>query len=178
MKTYLTPSPHDLEIIRKLDFKNPATWIATWFGVGFLRPAPGTWGSLAALPFGIFLIQTDNIFIFFLAIILFFCLGLLACNAFERMTGTHDHKMIVIDEVAGQWLTLTPLILLKDINAGSEFIIAAFLLFRFFDIVKPWPASYVDRNIKGAWGVMGDDIVAGIFAAVTLSGVMIYAGSG
>ena len=159
----------------KLDLKAPYLWLATWFGCGFMRPAPGTWGSLGALPVGIILYGSTNIWGFILGIILVSLIGYWATERFEAATQTHDNKMIVIDEVAGQWIALLPVFYLTGIH--PLYIGAAFALFRLFDILKPWPVSHFDKNIKGALGVMGDDIVAGLFAAGCLIG-LIYVGLG
>ena len=77
----------------------------------------------------------------------------------------HDSKMIVIDEVAGQWIALLPAAL------NPALILIAFILFRFFDILKPWPISFIDKKVPGALGVMGDDIIAGLFAAICVFAV-------
>lgn len=153
------PNP---EILAKLDFKNPATWVATWFGCGLMRPAPGTWGTLGALPFGLILLALGGKIALLIGIIAVIPLGLWASDKFEKMTGTHDNSMIVIDEVAGLWITL----LATTFTPIS--ILLAFVLFRFFDILKPWPIRWLDRNLKGAAGVMLDDIAAGKFAAICL----------
>lgn len=158
-----------------LDLKQPYIWLATWFGCGFMRPAPGTWGSIGALPFGIILFESTGIWGFIIGIILVTLIGYWAADKFEKATATHDNKMIVIDEVAGQWLALLPVFYLTGTN--PLLILCAFLFFRLFDITKPWPASYCDKHIDGAWGVMADDIVAGLFAAGCVIG-LIYAGLG
>jgi phosphatidylglycerophosphatase A len=159
----------DLELIKKLDFKNPALWAATWFGCGLMRPAPGTWGTLGALPFALIFLALGGKIALLLAILLIIPIGLMASKEFERMTGTYDNSMIVIDEVAGLWITL----LATTLSPFS--ILAGFALFRFFDILKPWPISYLDKNIGGAWGVMLDDILAGLCAALVLWGLHHYA---
>ena len=149
------------------DIKKPYFWLATWFGCGLARPAPGTWGTLGGLPLGILLMMGGPVYLA-AGIIIVFAAGLWAAREFEKATGEHDAGMIVIDEVAGIWVTLlaaqmTPLSLLL-----------AFLLFRAFDILKPWPVSWCDKKLPGAWGVMMDDIVAGIFAAACLLGLRTY----
>ncbi len=178
MKKLFTPSAADMAVIASLNFKHPSVWLATWFGSGLMRPAPGTWGSLAALPFGMIFLAYGSIGTLLAAIAIATYAGLWACRHFESMTGTHDHKMIVIDEVAGQWIALVPLLLFENQGINPPLVLIAFLLFRFFDILKPWPASYFDRNVSGAWGVMGDDLIAGFYAAIVMSGILFYAGSG
>jgi phosphatidylglycerophosphatase A len=144
--------------------------LATWFGCGLARKAPGTWGTLGALPPGLLLLWCGGIAALLPAILIVSILGYYAAATYERETGTHDSGAIVIDEVAGMWITLcaatlTPLS-----------IILAFALFRLFDITKPWPVSWADRR-PGATGVMLDDIIAGIIAAICLWGLR-YAGIG
>lgn len=158
----------DPEIIKKLDFKNPAIWIATWFGCGLMRPAPGTWGTIGGLPLGLILLLGGELYLI-AGIMLIFTLGLWACRKFEEMTGTHDNSMIVVDEVAGIMIAL----LGSTLSPVS--IVLAFVLFRFFDILKPWPIRALDRNVKGPLGVMIDDVAAGLAAAACLSGIHYYA---
>ncbi len=156
----------------QLNLKKPYVWLATWFGCGFMKPAPGTWGSLGALPFGIILYGTVGLWGFLVGIILVSWVGYWASAQFEKETNTHDNKMIVIDEVAGQWIALLPALHFMGLNAFYIFL--SFALFRLFDITKPWPASHFDKKIGGPMGVMGDDIIAGLFAAGCLVG-LIYA---
>lgn len=159
----------DPELIKKLDFKNPAVWVATWFGCGLMRPAPGTWGTLGAMPIGLILLALGGKSALAIGAIAIFAIGLWASKQFESMTQSHDSSMIVIDEVAGMWIVL----LASTLSPLS--IIAAFLLFRLFDVLKPWPISWLDKNIGGALGVMLDDVAAGIAAALCLYGIHYYA---
>ena len=145
-----------------LRFHHPAVLLSTWFGVGLLRPAPGTLGSLAALPVGWALLNFGGRPVLLgmtLAIVL---LGLWASHVYAQAEQSSDPASVVIDEVAGQWIALiaaplTPL--------GFAL---AFLIFRFYDILKPWPVDLAERRLPGAWGIMGDDIVAGIYAMVVM----------
>jgi phosphatidylglycerophosphatase A len=159
----------DPELLKKLDFKSPALWTATWFGFGFARPAPGTWGTIGAIPFALFLMATGGKIALAVGIVLVFLLGLWSAKKFEQMTDSHDNSMIVIDEVVGVWITL----LASTFSFLS--ILLAIVLFRFFDILKPWPISWLDRNLKGPLGVMLDDIAAGKLAALCLFGIHYYA---
>ncbi len=165
--------------MNKANFKHPSTWLATWFGLGFIPKAPGTWGSLGAIPVGLALYLYTDIWIFLAGIVVITLIGFWATGCFEKHMGTHDSKMVVIDEVAGQWLALTPVFYL--LGANLLFTILAFIMFRIFDIFKPWPASYFDKKVKGAWGVMGDDIIAGLYAAIIVAAFikgLLYAGLG
>lgn len=135
----------------------------TWFGSGWLPWAPGTWGSLAALPFA-WLIMTygGGQGTLALASLALFALGCWATDIAARETRTVDPSWIVIDEVVGQWLTLlaAPLSLLG--------YAAAFFLFRLFDIWKPWPIRWAERRVEGGVGIMSDDVLAAIYAAIVL----------
>lgn len=154
-----------------LDFKKPYVWISTWFGCGFMRPAPGTWGTLGAMPFGILLSVFGGWMALAVGIIIVTALGFYAVDKFQKETGTHDSGMIVIDEVAGLWITL----LACSLSPLS--IVLAFVLFRFFDILKPWPVGWLDKKLDGAAGVMLDDLMAGVYAALCLWGLH-YVGIG
>lgn len=159
----------DPDIIQKLDFKNPATWVATWMGCGLMHPAPGTWGTLGALPIGLILLALGGKIALLIGIVFVTLIGIWAANKFETMTGAHDNSMIVIDEVAGLWITL----MASTLSPLS--ILAAFALFRFFDILKPWPISWLDQKLPGGVGVMADDLAAGLAAALCLYGIHHYA---
>lgn len=135
-------------------------WLATWFGSGLSPKAPGTVGSFAALPFAFF-IQTylGSAALFFASVIIFF-VGWWASHEYMKYyPEKHDPKQIVIDEVAGMWLVLA--VVVHNIYEHIIFLyMISFALFRFFDAVKPWPISVVDRTVKGGFGVMLDDIFA------------------
>ena len=165
----------DLETIKKLDLKHPYVWLATWFGSGFFRPAPGTWGSLFATPPALMIHELYGMAVFLMALAFITMLGFWASERFEAATDSHDNSMIVIDEAVGQWITLIPVFVFYDVSA--LWVLVAFVLFRVFDITKPWPVSYFDRHVDGAAGVMMDDVVAGIMAAAVIVGAF-YAGFG
>lgn len=153
------------EEIAKLDFKHPATWLATWFGCGLMHPAPGTWGTIGALPIGLLLMVLGGYGGLTLGLMMIVPMGFWAVKEFEDMTGTHDSGMIVIDEVAGMWIAL-----LACVGQHPVYIVAAFLLFRLLDITKPFPIGWLDRNLSGAKGVMLDDLLAGLVTAAILLG--------
>jgi phosphatidylglycerophosphatase A len=140
-----------------------AAVIATWFGSGLLPKAPGTWGSLAALPPGLLLLWLGGAPALIVGILAVSIAGVWAGERFAEALGKDDPGAVVIDEVAGQWLALLPCTAL-----GLPEIALAFLLFRAADIFKPWPASWADRNIPGGLGIMADDWVAGLYAALAL----------
>ena len=151
--------------------------IATFFGVGHLRPAPGTWGSLAALPVALVLHWLGGFWLLSAATVVVFLVGWWATARATEGKDDHDPSEIVIDEVAGQWLALWALSWPATqhdlaITALWPGWIAAFVLFRLFDIWKHGPIGWADRR-GDALGVMLDDIVAGLFAGVC---VMVLAG--
>lgn len=141
--------------------------IATFFFVGLAPFAPGTFGSLAALPFGWLLAQSGPIALL-LGVAGSFAIGCWATAAETAGSANHDPGEIVIDEVAGQWLALLPLAFGVTLPGGTLSMLAAgFVLFRLFDILKPFPVSWAD-NMNTPLGVMLDDILAGLLAALCL----------
>ncbi|GJL84809.1 MAG: phosphatidylglycerophosphatase A [Micavibrio sp.] len=159
--------------MNKKDIRQPYILLATWFGFGFVPKAPGTWGSAMAIPPGLLLLMLGGVPVLLIGIVIITALGFWAAKKFDEAYGTHDSKMIVIDEVAGQWIALIPVLTASGLNPILTLL--AFGLFRLFDITKPWPASHFDKKIEGPLGVMGDDIVAGIMALLCLEGI-IYVG--
>lgn len=145
----------------------PSTLLATWFGAGLLPGAPGTWGSLAALPFGVALTWLGGPLALAAAAAGVFVIGLWAAQHYERAAATKDPGPIVIDEVAGQWLTLIP-VSVEPWALDPWGVLLAFLLFRVFDVLKPWPVRWADRRLKGSFGVMADDVIAAAYAAGVL----------
>lgn len=150
--------------------------IATLFGVGNLRPAPGTWGSLAALPLALVLVWLGGPWLLVAGIALATAIGFPAAAAEIAATGEGDPSSVVIDEVAGQWLALLPVafgaqMMQAPVTALWPGWVAAFLLFRLFDIWKPGAVGRADER-GGAAGVMLDDLIAGAFAAI---GVVVLA---
>lgn len=141
---------------------HPAFVISTWFGAGLLPTAPGTWGSAAALPFAWIILWLGGPLTLLVAAVLAFGIGIWAAERYSRHAGVKDASPIVIDEVAGQWLTLAPAPL------DPVAFLAGFLLFRLADIVKPWPANWADRSLDGGLGVMLDDMFAGLYAGLAL----------
>lgn len=144
--------------------------IATVACVGHIRPAPGTWGSLAALPLGWLLHVIGGPALLTISIILFYFIGIWAISQETRGSEDHDPSEIVVDELVGQWIALLPLSFgAWHVGAGILDLwpgwIAAFLGFRFFDILKPGPVGWADRR-GDALGVMLDDVIAGLFAAI------------
>lgn len=154
-----------------------ARLIGTVCGVGYLRPAPGTWGSLAALPLAWLLHVIGGFPLLAIATIAVFVAGHWATRVMTEGQDDHDPSEIVVDEVAGQFIAIWAIsypswahgIEITELWPGW---IAAFVLFRLFDITKPGPVGWADRR-GDPMGVMLDDVIAGIFAAI---GVLILAG--
>ncbi len=134
--------------------------IATVFFIGYLPFAPGTFGSLAALAF-IWIFKPDVLMLFAILIIIFIA-GVLSSHAVEKDTGIKDGRYIVIDEFAGYLVSVIFLPL------TAVYLIAAFLIFRFFDILKPPPISNLERMFSGGIGVMIDDLAAGVITNIIL----------
>lgn len=139
-----------------------AAIFVTWFGAGWLPGAPGTWGSLAALPFAWLILRYGDPGLLAFASVGLFALGVWASDVAARETRTVDPGWIVIDEVVGQWLTLL----------AAPFSVvgfaAGFLLFRLFDIWKPFPIRQLERRLDGGFGIMADDVLAAVYAAAVL----------
>ncbi len=151
--------------------------IATVGGVGYLKPAPGTWGSLAALPMAWGLHSVGGFPLLVIATLAAFFGGLWATREMTAGQDNHDPSEIVVDEVAGQFVALWAVSYPAwahgiDITALWPGWVAGFVLFRLFDITKPGPVGWADRR-NDAMGVMLDDVIAGVFAA---AGVAILAG--
>jgi len=144
--------------------------IATLFGLGYLRPGPGTWASLAALPLFWALHVLGGFPAVVVATLAVTALGWWAVVAEARAGGPQDPPEIVVDELAGQWLALWPVSAGAMVSGAAALDlwpgwIAGFVLFRAFDILKPGPVGWADRR-PGATGVMLDDLLAGLFAAL------------
>ena len=150
---------------------HPATLLATWFGVGLLPITPGSWASLLALPIAWAIVWSSGVAGLALAAGLVFALGWWAAAAVAKASGTKDPAAIVIDEVAGHWLVLLPAPL------SPLAYVLAFVLFRIFDIWKPWPARWADREVTGGLGIMLDDLLAAIYAVALLWGLVVIGGA-
>jgi phosphatidylglycerophosphatase A len=146
--------------------------LATWFGVGLLPRMPGTWGSLAALPFGWALASLLGVPGLAIATAALFVVGCWAAGHVAKAAGIKDPGAIVIDEVAAQWLTL-----LAAPLAPLPYALA-FLLFRLFDIWKPWPVRWADRAVGGGFGIMLDDMLAAVYALLILLAIEAIIGVG
>lgn len=147
---------------REFLLKHPAHFLALGFGAGLAAKAPGTWGTLVALPFFFIAHFFGGQWAVLVAAAIFFVAGIWAADVTGRALGVSDHGGIVVDEIAAF------LLVLAFAPVSIVGIAVAFLLFRLFDIVKPWPINVADRRIKGGFGVMFDDVLAAIYAIIGL----------
>ena len=141
--------------------KDPGHLLSFGFGSGLSPYAPGTMGTLVAIPLYLLVAQFGPLSVL-LACVVISLLGIYLCERTTKALGVHDHPAIVWDEVAGYFITM----LFAPVSATT--VILGFILFRIFDILKPWPISVIDSRLKGGLGVMLDDILAGVFACVIL----------
>ncbi|AOX99121.1 phosphatidylglycerophosphatase A [Jeongeupia sp. USM3] len=142
--------------------RHPAHFIALGFGGGLARKAPGTWGTLLGLPCYALLLHWLTPVQIALLCVPAFALGVWAAGIAGRALGVHDHGSIVIDEIVAIWLVLAA------VPATWAGFAAAFVVFRFFDIVKPWPIRVLDARVPGGIGVMIDDLLAAVYSIAVL----------
>jgi len=142
----------------KTELKTWVHWLAFGLGSGLPKKAPGTWGTLASVPVWWLLLQDLALLPYLAVIVVGSVLGVYLCGKTAHDMNLHDHPGIVWDEWIGFWITCIAL------PAGWPWVIAAFALFRFFDIIKPWPIRWLDAQVHGGFGIMIDDIIAGLMA--------------
>jgi len=150
----------------KPQYRNPIHMLAFGLGSGLSPKAPGTFGTIAALPLYWWGLAELSAFWFLLVILATFVLGTYVADKTSRDLGVHDHGGIVIDEWVGMWITLFM------VPKSLFWMLLAFALFRFFDIIKPWPIKWLDRHVKGGFGIMIDDVLAGVMAWLVIQGVL------
>ena len=141
--------------------RSPAQLLAFGFGSGLAPKAPGTFGTLAAVPL-YWLIAQLAPGLYALALVVAFVLGVWICGMASRQLQVHDHPGIVWDEFVGYWITMFAL------PIDWIWALAGFVAFRFFDIIKPWPIGWLDKRVGGGLGIMIDDVVAGVMACALL----------
>lgn len=166
--------------LQGLKLSNPIHLAAVGFGSGLAPKAPGTFGTLAAIPL-FYLLAMLSIEWYLSIVIISSLLGFWFCHVTSKDMGVHDHKAIVWDEFVGFWITMIPvLVVYPEIREEAAipwlWVVVGFLLFRFFDVLKPFPISWLDKKVHGGFGIMIDDIVAGIFAAAGMWFLMQYWG--
>lgn len=147
-------------------FSHPANFFALGFGTGLSRCAPGTVGTLIGLP--LYLFMPASPLMYFVVVLLMFGFGVWCCDACSRKLGVHDHPGIVWDEVVGM------LIVLYAVPQTFLHMALAFLMFRLFDILKPWPIGWVDSQVHGGFGIMLDDVLAAIMAWLATQAIIVW----
>jgi phosphatidylglycerophosphatase A len=152
----------------KPNLRNPIHLLAFGLGSGCAPKAPGTFGTLAAIPFWWLFLQDVPLIPYLCVLIAGFAFGVYLCEQTSKDLGVHDHGGIVWDEWIGLWITYIAL------PVGIEWIIIGFALFRFFDILKPWPIKWLDEKVHGGFGIMIDDVLAGIFALICVQGLAYF----
>ena len=148
----------DKQIRNRVSLLNPVHFLAFGFGSGLAAKMPGTFGTLAALPLVVLLSHFSSFTVYLIVTILVCVLGIRICGETAEDMGVHDDSSIVWDEVAGMLITML------GVPLSWQTVLVGFMLFRFFDILKPWPISYLDKHVHGGFGIMIDDVLAGLFA--------------
>lgn len=146
--------------------KRPVCFLGLGFGSGLAPKAPGTFGTLAAIPI-YWLMQDLSLSIYLAITVTAFIIGIWICQQSADWLQKDDPSAVVWDEIIGYMVTMIAA------PAGWQWMLAGFILFRFFDILKPWPISWLDKNLHGGLGIMVDDVVAGVFAAILLQAYII-----
>lgn len=145
-------------------WRDPFNLLAFGFGSGGLPGAPGTWGTLAAVPIYFFLLQHLSLPVYLAVVASLAVAGVWWCGRAARLLGVADHPGIVWDEMVGFWLTMAA----APAPVGAAWMAAGFILFRLFDIWKPWPIRLIERRLPAGLGIMGDDVMAAIYAGAVL----------
>ncbi|MCH7881847.1 MAG: phosphatidylglycerophosphatase A [Proteobacteria bacterium] len=148
--------------------RNPLHLLSLGFGAGLSPYAPGTAGTIVSVPLYLLLSQLALI-PYVTVIIAGFALGVYLCHYTSRALGVHDHSGIVWDEFIGYWITM-----IAVPAVTWQWVLAGFVLFRFFDIVKPWPVKLADKRLKGGFGIMFDDVLAGLYALACMQLIGVY----
>lgn len=164
-KTAMTTSKP--EVTFKTLIQRPACFIAYGFGSGLAPKAPGTFGTLAALPI-FWLIQDWHITAYLAFVLVAFVAGIWLCQRTADWIKQDDPSGVVWDEIVGYLVTMA------FAPAGWQWMITGFVLFRFFDIVKPWPVSLADKKLHGGLGIMLDDVVAGLYAVLSIELIITF----
>ena len=162
----MTAASHDAKTpdraaLKKVALGTPAGFLAFGFGSGLSPFAPGTLGTLVAVPFACALKTLEPSW-YSAVLLLAFALGVALCTRISKHLGVHDHGGIVWDEMVGYWLAVAL------VPNQWQWLLAAFVLFRFFDILKPWPIRQLDKKVSGGFGIMIDDVAAGLYTLAVL----------
>ena len=162
MSIFLRDYYGDSRLTAKEVIKDPILFLAFGFGSGLAKKMPGTLGTVAAIPL-YWMLQLSNDWIYLAATVISTIAGIAICDRAAKKLQVHDYGGIVWDEVAGFLITMC------WVPFSWQNLLVGFALFRLFDIVKPWPIRWLDKHVEGGFGIMLDDVVAGIFAALVLN---------
>lgn len=149
--------------LKRISLTNPVHLLAVGFGSGLLYPAPGTWGSALGTILGVALLALFGTKTFLILTALCFVLGCYLCQKTADDMGVHDHGSIVWDEFVGVFIVLAAVPTLS-----WQWVLTAFVLFRIFDILKPYPIRYFDKKLESGFGIMIDDVLAAIYAVIVV----------
>ena len=155
------------KFVKKLSLVHPIHFLALGFGSGKAAKAPGTFGTLAAIPL-VLLMQQLSLTHYLIITCISMLAGFYICGKAAKDMGVHDHGAIVWDEVVGLMITMIAAPL------GFMWLALGFVLFRFFDIVKPWPIRWLDAKVHGGFGIMIDDVLAGVFSLIGVQLAVYY----
>lgn len=153
---------HSIDGLNQTVLTHPVHFLAFGFGSGLAPVAPGTFGTIMAVLLYLLFMQQLSLVTYLVVVVAVCISGIWICDKSSKLLGVHDHGGIVWDEFAGFFITMIAA------PAGWVWILLGFVLFRVFDIFKPWPISFLDKNIDGGLGIMFDDIIAGVYAAFCL----------
>jgi phosphatidylglycerophosphatase A len=140
---------------------NPVHFLAFGLGTGASPYAPGTVGTLLGVPL-VYLLSHWSLWVYLIVTVVLIAIGIWVCDKTSKDIGVHDHGGIVMDEVAGYLVTMIAV----PVNVWT--LIAAFFIFRFFDIIKPWPIGWIDKQVHGGVGIMVDDLLAGVYGLAVI----------
>jgi phosphatidylglycerophosphatase A len=152
----------DRHIRKRVSLANPIHFLALGFGSGLAPKAPGTFGTIAAIPLVCLLAYSTTLSGYILVTLLASLIGVWLCGKTAHDMMVHDDSSIVWDEIAGLLITMIA------VPLSWQTLLLGFILFRIFDILKPWPISYLDARVHGGFGIMVDDILAGVFALILM----------
>ncbi|MBX2837583.1 MAG: phosphatidylglycerophosphatase A [Gammaproteobacteria bacterium] len=146
----------------------PANFLALGGGVGLAPKAPGTFGTLLGIP--AVLLMPSNLWVYAGIVLALFAVGVWCCQSCADHLGVHDHPSIVWDEIVGYLITMIA------VPRSWLWILIGFVVFRLFDVIKPWPISRVDRDVHGGLGIMLDDVIAALFGCATMQILLLLVG--
>ncbi len=158
MSIFLNTQVGNNKLTPKQIVSDPVLFLAFGFGSGLAKKAPGTFGTLAAVPLYLALVQAQSLIVYSVVTLLVILVGVWICGQAAEKLGEHDFGGIVWDEIAGFLVTMWL------VPFTWQAVALGFILFRVFDIVKPWPIRWIDRQVHGGLGIMLDDVLAGVFA--------------